>query len=228
MVASVSIVALKQYLPVRTTKLIFQGTVPFLTNDRNQIPMRQTNTTSGSVVSVDLAQHKIEQFRLLMAGVLLLKHDPASPPQSGSSDTFTAPKRSAAGTRVNEGILILTAAITDESKGEAMPRRCREARVEPHSRRNKKAVLHVREPRHGLRRAPLPGGGLVGHCKDGTQIFCCDLNPTGISRITVRAGCFATKGGTLELCRDSLSFGRHFFGFCHVIQLLDPGENFGA
>jgi cytochrome c len=143
-------------------------------------------------------QHSIEQLRRMVAWVLSLKDDPASPPQSGASGTFTAPKKPEKGTRVDEGVLILTAAYTDDGKQATLPRLRGEGTVVLHSRR-KKAALY--DENHGMAYVEHAYGekAIVGHFKDGTHILWRDLNLTGISRITVRAGCFDTKGGTLEL-----------------------------
>lgn len=143
-------------------------------------------------------QHNIEQLRSMVAWVLSLKDDPASPPQSGTSGTFTAPKKPAAGTRVDEGVLVLAAAYTDDGKGGTLPRLRGEGMVVLHSRR-KKAALY--DENHGMAYVEHAYGekAIVGHFKDGVHILWRDLNLTGISHITVRAGCFDTKGGTLEL-----------------------------
>jgi cytochrome c len=143
-------------------------------------------------------QHSIEQLRRMVAWVLSLKDDPASPPQSGASGTFTAPKKPEKGTRVDEGVLILTAAYTDDGKQATLPRLRGEGTVVLHSRR-KKAALY--DKNHGMAYVEHAYGekAIVGHFKDGTHILWRDLNLTGISRLTVRAGCFDTKGGTLEL-----------------------------
>jgi cytochrome c len=143
-------------------------------------------------------QHSIEQLRRMVAWVLSLKDDPSSPPQSGASGTFTAPKKPEKGTRVDEGVLILTAAYTDDGKQATLPRLRGEGAVVLHSRR-KKAALY--DENHGMAYVEHAYGekAIVGHFKDGTHILWRDLNLTGISHITVRAGCFDTRGGTLEL-----------------------------
>ena len=143
-------------------------------------------------------QHSIEQLRRMVAWVLSLKDDPASPPQSGASGIFTAPKKPEKGTRVDEGVLILTAAYTDDGKQATMPRLRGEGTVVLHSRR-KKAALY--DENHGMAYVEHAYGekAIVGHFKDGTHILWRDLNLTGITQITVRAGCFDKKGGTLEL-----------------------------
>ena len=143
-------------------------------------------------------QHNIEQLRSMVAWVLSLKDDPSSPPPSGTSGTFSAPKKPAVGTRVDEGVLILTAAYTDDGKGGTMPRLRGEGTAVLHSRR-KKAALY--DENHGMAYVEHAYGekAIVGHFKDGVHILWRDLNLTGISHITVRAGCFDTKGGTLEL-----------------------------
>jgi len=147
-------------------------------------------------------QHSIDQIRHMVAWVLSLKDDPASLPQSGSDGIFTAPTKPAAGTRVDEGVLILTAAYTDDGKQATMPRLRGEGSVVLHSRRKKAALF---DENHGMAYVEHAYGekAIVGHFKDGAHILWRDLNLTGISRLTVRAGCFDTKGGTLELRRGS-------------------------
>lgn len=149
-------------------------------------------------------QHSLDQVRRMVAWVLALKDDPSSPPQSGTSGNYAAPPKPADGTRVDEGVLILTAAYTDDGKQGTMPRLRGEGSVVLHSRR-KKAALH--DENHGMAYVEHAYGekAIVGHFKDGTHILWRDLNLTGISRLTVRAGCFDPKGGTLELRRGSPS-----------------------
>jgi len=67
-------------------------------------------------------QHTLVQIRPMVAWVLSLKDDPSSPPASGAEGIYTAPKKPAAGVRANEGVLILTAAYTDDGKGGTMAR----------------------------------------------------------------------------------------------------------
>ena len=143
-------------------------------------------------------QHSIGQLRRMVAWVLSLKDDPASPPQSGSSGIYTAPKKPAEGTRVDEGVLILTGAYTDDGKTGTMPRLRGEGTVVLHSRR-KKAALY--DENHGMAYVESVEGeqAILGHFKDGTHILWRDLNLTGISHLKVRAGCFDTQGGTFEL-----------------------------
>ena len=149
-------------------------------------------------------QHSLDQVRRMVAWVLSLKDDPSSPPQSGASGTYAAPSKPADGTRVDEGVLILTAAYTDDGKQGTMPRLRGEGSVVLHSRR-KKAALY--DENHGMAYVEHAYGekAIVGYFKDGAHILWRDLNLTGISRLTVRAGCFDTKGGTLELHRGSPS-----------------------
>ena len=149
-------------------------------------------------------QHSLDQTRRMAAWVLSLKDDPSSPPQSGASGSYVAPKQPADGAVVNEGVLILTAAYTDDGKNGTMPRLRGEGSVVLHSRR-KKAALY--DENHGMAYIEHAYGekAIVGHFKDGTHILWRDLNLTGISRLTVRAGSFDTKSGTLELRRGSPS-----------------------
>jgi cytochrome c len=142
-------------------------------------------------------QHSIEQIRGMIAWVLSLKDDPSGPPLSGVSGTLNAPKKPADGSRVNEGVLILTASYTDDGKQGTMPRLRGEGTVVLHSRRKKAAFF---DENHGMTFAEHAYGekAIVGHFKDGAHILWRELNLTGISGLTVRAGCFGTKGGTLE------------------------------
>jgi cytochrome c len=149
-------------------------------------------------------QHSLDQTRRMAAWVLSLKDDPSSAPQSGASGSYVAPKQPADGAVVNEGVLILTAAYTDDGKNGTMPRLRGEGSVVLHSRR-KKAALY--DENHGMAYIEHAYGekAIVGHFKDGTHILWRDLNLSGISRLTVRAGSFDTKSGTLELRRGSPS-----------------------
>ena len=149
-------------------------------------------------------QHSLDQTRRMAAWVLSLKDDPSSPPLSGASGSYVAPKQPADGAVVNEGVLILAAAYTDDGKNGTMPRLRGEGSVVLHSRR-KKAALY--DENHGMAYIEHAYGekAIVGHFKDGTHILWRDLNLSGISRLTVRAGSFDTKSGTLELRRGSPS-----------------------
>ncbi len=71
-----------------------------------------------------------------------------------------------------------------------------------HSRRKKAALYDVNR---GMAYVEQVEGekGLVGHCKDGAHIIFSDLNLDGIRHLFVRAGCLDTKGGKLELRKDS-------------------------
>lgn len=143
-------------------------------------------------------QHSIEQIRRMVSWVLSLKDDPTSPPQSGASGSYTAPKKPAEGTRVDEGVLILNASYTDEGKHSTMPRLRGEGTLVLHSRR-KKAALY--DENHGMAYVESVEGeqAILGHFKNNSHILWRDLNLTGISHINVRAGCFDTKGGTFEI-----------------------------
>ena len=138
----------------------------------------------------------------MVAWVLALKDEPSSSSQSGANGTFVAPSQPVDGAVVNEGVLILTATYTDDGKQGSMPRLRGESSVVLHSRR-KKAALY--DENHGMAYIEHAYGekAIVGYLKDGTHIVWRDLNLSGISRLTVRAGSFDTKGGTLEIRRGS-------------------------
>ncbi len=146
-------------------------------------------------------QHSIEQILPMINWVLSLKDDTASLPQSGPGGTYTAPKQPAKGTRVDEGVLILTAAYTDDGKQATLPRLRGEGTVVLHSRR-KKAALY--DENHGMAYVESVEGeqGILGYFKDGAHILWRDLNLTGITQVKVRAGSFGTQGGTFELRSD--------------------------
>jgi cytochrome c len=149
-------------------------------------------------------QHTLDQSRRMVAWVLALKDDPSGPPMSGPGGTYVAPPRPADDALVNEGVITLTAAYTDDGKQGAMPRLRGEASIVLHSRR-KKAALY--DENHGIAVIEHAYGekSIVGYFKDGSYLLWRDLNLTGVSRLTVRAGSFDAKGGTLELRRDSPS-----------------------
>ena len=71
-----------------------------------------------------------------------------------------------------------------------------------HSRRKKAALYDVNR---GMAYVEQFEGekALLGHFKDGAHIIFRDLNLDGIRHFIVRAGCLDTKGGKLELRKDS-------------------------
>jgi cytochrome c len=143
-------------------------------------------------------QHDIEQIRRMVAWVLSLKDNPASPPQSGSSGTFSAPGKPAKGALVDGGVLVLTAAYSDAGKQATMPRLRGEGTVVLHSRRKKAALYDKHE---GVQCVEHVYGekGIVGHFKDGSYLLWRDLNLKGVRTLKLRAGCFDSTGGTIEL-----------------------------
>ncbi len=147
-------------------------------------------------------QHTIAQTRQMIGWVLSLKDDPASQPRPGVSGSFPAPKKPAGNAQANEGVLTLTASYTDDGKAGTLPRLRGEGSVVLHSRR-KKAALY--DENHGMTYVEQIDGekGLIGHFKDGAHIVFRELNLDGIRSVTVRAGSFDTKGGTLELRKGS-------------------------
>lgn len=147
-------------------------------------------------------QHNIEEVRPMIGWILSLKDDPSGPPISGAEGIYAAPKKPADGVRANEGVLILTAAYTDDGKAGAAPRLRGESRIVLHSRR-KKAALY--DENHGMAYVEQVEGeqGIVGHFKDGNHILWRDLNLDGIRRINARAGSFGDKTGRFELREGS-------------------------
>ncbi len=143
-------------------------------------------------------QHSLEQIRRMVGWVLSLKDDPSSPPKSGAEGKYTAPKKPGEEARANEGVLILTAAYTDDGKAGTMPRLRGEGAVVLHSRRKKAALYDFNQGMayvEGMEAEP----GILGQLKDGAHIIFRDLNLTGISHLKVRAGCSDTKAGQFEL-----------------------------
>ena len=146
-------------------------------------------------------QHTPAQMRQMIAWVLSLKDDPASLPKSGATGSYVAPKKPSGGF-ADEGVLILSASYTDDGKAGTLPRLRGEGTVVLHSRRKKAALYDVNR---GMAYVEQVEGekGLVGHFKDGAHIIFRELNLDGIRHLTVRAGCFDTTGGKLELRKDS-------------------------
>jgi cytochrome c len=147
-------------------------------------------------------QHSLDEIRRMIDWVLSLKDDPSGPPRSGESGTYAAPAKPAQGTRVDEGVLVLTAAYHDDGKGGTMPRLRGEGTVVLHSRRKKAALF---DENHGMAYVESVEGeqGILGHFRDGTHILWRDLNLEGIRQVRVRAGSFDTRSGKLELRRGS-------------------------
>jgi cytochrome c len=143
-------------------------------------------------------QHSIEQIRRMVDWVLSLKDDPANLPQSGNSGTFTAPKPPDKGSLLDGGVLVLTAAYTDDGKQATMPRLRGEGTVVLHSRR-KKAALY--DAHNGVACVEHVYGekGMVAHLKNGSHLIWRDINLAGVRSIKLRAGCFDAKGGAIEM-----------------------------
>lgn len=142
-------------------------------------------------------QHTADQVRQMIAWVLSLGNE-GSLPVAGAQGTYTAPQKPAEGVRANEGVLILTAAYTDEGRGGTFPRLEGQDTVVLHSRRKKAALYDVNR---GMAYVEQVEGemGLVGHFKNGSHILWKELQLQGIRQAKFRAGCFDQKGGTLEL-----------------------------
>jgi len=141
----------------------------------------------------------------MIGWVLALKDDPSAPPQSGAEGSYVAPPKpvvSVPAVVVDEGVLVLTAAYTDDGNGGTMPRLRGEGTVVLHSRRKKAALFDVNRGMSSVEQVEGEAG-MVGHFKDGAHIVFRGLNMDGIKRIKARAGCFDTKGGKLELRRGS-------------------------
>jgi cytochrome c len=154
----------------------------------------------GQVPMPPHPQHTLPQLRQMVGWILSLKDDSASLPVPGVTGRFPAPKKPSAGTRANEGVLVLTAAYTDDGKGGTLPPLRGEGSVVLHSRR-KKAALY--DENHGMAYIEQVEGekGILGHFKDGAHILWRGLNLDGIRQLKVRAGSFGSRGGRFELRR---------------------------
>jgi cytochrome c len=142
-------------------------------------------------------QHTADQVRQMISWVLALG-DEGSLPVAGAQGVYTAPQKPAEGIRANEGVLILTAAYTDEGRAGAFPRLEGQGSVVLHSRRKKAALYDVNR---GMAYVEQVEGemGLVGHFKNNTHILWKELHLGGIRHAKFRTGCFSQNGGTLEL-----------------------------
>jgi cytochrome c len=149
-------------------------------------------------------QHTLAQTRQMIDWVLSLKDNSITLPKSGANGSYAAPKKPGGGIQANEGVLILAAAYTDDGKGGKFPRLRGEDTVVLHSRRKKAALFDINQ---GMTYVEQIEGekGLIGHFTDGAYIIFRELNLEGIHHLTVRAGCFDAKGGTIELRKDSPS-----------------------
>jgi cytochrome c len=158
--------------------------------------------TWGQIPMPPHPQHSLDQIRRMIHWVLSLKDDPSSPPQSGPSGICRAPKKPAEGTRVDEGVLILTAAYTDDGKQGKLPRLRGETSVVLHSRRKKAALF---DENQGMAYVESVEGekGLLGQFKDGAHIFWREVNLEGIRQIKARTGSLGRGNATLELHANS-------------------------
>ena len=149
-------------------------------------------------------QHTAEQAREMVAWVLSLKDDAAPAPKSGDVGILSAPKKPAGGSRVTEGVFVLTAQYTDDGKAGAFPPLRGEGTVVLHSRRKKPALADVISGA-GMVEQLEGERGIVGHFRDGAAVVFRELNLTGIRNVTVRAGCIEGRGGKFELRAGSES-----------------------
>ncbi len=142
-------------------------------------------------------QHTPDQIRQMIAWVLALGND-GTAPVPGAQGVYRAPQKPGENIRANEGVLILTAAYTDDGRGGTFPRLEGKDTVVLHSRRKKAALYDIN---HGMAYVEQVEGemGIVGHFKNGTHILWKDLRLQGIQRAKFRAGCFGKTGGRVEL-----------------------------
>lgn len=146
-------------------------------------------------------QHTAPEIRAMVDWILSLTSAKALPVSKGASGTFQAPATPDKGDRAGEGVLVLTAAYTDDGKAGTLPRLRGEQSIVLHSRK-KKAALY--DANHGMAAVEQVEGetGLIGRFQDGAHIVFKDIRLDGIKQITVRAGSFKPTSAALELRKD--------------------------
>ena len=147
-------------------------------------------------------QHTAPEVRAMVDWILSLASAQALPVSKGASGTFQAPAKPDKGDRTGEGVLVLTAAYTDDGKGGTLPRLRGEQTIVLHSRR-KKAALY--DTNHGMSAVEQVEGetGLIGRFNDGAHITFKDIRLDGIKQLTVRAGSFKPTAAAFELRKGS-------------------------
>jgi cytochrome c len=147
-------------------------------------------------------QHTAPEVRAMVDWILSLASAQALPVSKGATGTFQAPAKPDKGDRTGEGVLVLTAAYTDDGKGGTLPRLRGEQTIVLHSRK-KKAALY--DTNHGMSAVEQVEGetGLIGRFNDGAHITFKDIRLDGIKQLTVRAGSFKPTAAAFELRRGS-------------------------
>jgi cytochrome c len=147
-------------------------------------------------------QHTAPEVRAMVDWILSLASTQALPVSKGAAGTFQAPAKPDKGDRTEEGVLVLTAAYTDDGKGGTLPRLRGEQTIVLHSRK-KKAALY--DTTHGMSAVEQVEGetGLIGRFNDGAHITFKDIRLDGIKQLTVRAGSFKPTAAAFELRKGS-------------------------
>jgi cytochrome c len=146
--------------------------------------------------------HTETEVRAMVDWILSLSAVEALAVSKGAEGVFRAPANPGAGSRTGEGVLLLTASYTDDGKVGTLPRLRGEQTIVLHSRRKKAALCDANQ---GMAAVEQVEGekGLIGRFSDGTSIVFRDLNLSGITRVTVRAGSFKAGEARLELRRKT-------------------------
>jgi cytochrome c len=147
-------------------------------------------------------QHGLDEARQMVGWVLSLADPAGTLPLAGPAGSYPAPPRPSAGARVDEGVLILTAAYTDDGKGGTLPRLRGEQALVLHSRRKKAAFADASD---GMARVEQVEGekGIIGHFPDGAHAVWRELRLDGVRSVTLRAGGLGARGGRFELRRGA-------------------------
>jgi cytochrome c len=143
-------------------------------------------------------QHTAAQVRLMVDWILSLSAPQSLPVAKGSRGKFHAPAKPDKSDRAGEGVLILSAAYTDDGKGGTLPRLRGEQTIVLHSRKKKAALC---DANHGMAAVEQVEGetGLIGRFEDGAHILFKDIRLDGIEKLTVRGGSFKRTPATLEI-----------------------------
>ena len=139
-------------------------------------------------------QHTLDEAKAMVQWVLSL-NDPTNSARLGATGSWTAPKKP--GNRANTGVVIMTAAYTDEGNAGAPPLRG-ESRIVLHSRQKKVALY---DESHGMLLIDSVEGerGLLGYFKSGDYVVFRDINLADVNELTLRAGSLTSMPGTVEL-----------------------------
>lgn len=142
-------------------------------------------------------QHQLDEAQQMVDWILSLKDQSSRAPRPGAGGSWTAPAKPKAGTRADEGVLLLTAGYTDAGAEDAPPLRG-ENTIVLHSRKKRVALYDAVQ---GMEYVEQVEGetGILGHFSDGDWICWRDINLAGIEKLTVRAGSLGDTAGKLEL-----------------------------